>query len=112
MAARKGKVLIVNGDKDIVEGKNQNHLSDVNVAKLAESVHRFADEALFCKVVALTEIRENDHNLNIARYVQTEAPPDTIDVKAEVAKLTESIGKRNEAEAKMLEFLKEIGYAR
>ena len=109
---RRGKVLIVNGDKDIVEGKNQNRLSDANVAKLADAVHRFEDQPLFCKVVALAEIRENEHNLNITRYVQTEAPPDAIDVKAEVAKLVDLMGKRNEAEAKMMGFLSELGYAR
>jgi type I restriction enzyme M protein len=59
---------------------------------------------------ALAEIREND--LNFSRYVQTEAPPDTIDVKPELAKLTELIGQRNEAEANMVGFLKELGYAR
>ena len=71
-AVRKGKVLIVNGDKEMVEGKNQNHLSDENVARLAEAVHRYEDEELLCRVVDLDEIRANDHNLNITRYVQTD----------------------------------------
>jgi type I restriction enzyme M protein len=56
-------------------------------------------------------VRENDHNLNLTRYVQTEAPPDTIDVKAEVAKLTAMVAKRDAAEATMMGFLKELGYA-
>ena len=62
-------------------------------------------------VVTLAEVRENDHNLNLTRYVQTEAPPDAIDVKAEVAKLTELVAKRDAAEATMMGFLKELGYA-
>ncbi|MCA9867955.1 MAG: SAM-dependent DNA methyltransferase, partial [Anaerolineales bacterium] len=74
-AARKGKVLIVNGDKDFVPGKNQNALSEENVAKLARAVHDFADKELHCHVVGLAEIRDNDFNLNLSRYVQTEAPP-------------------------------------
>jgi len=110
-AARKGKLLIVNGEKQLVEGKAQNNLSDANVAALAAAVRGFADQELFCKVVTLAEVRENDHNLNITRYVQTEAPPDTIDVKAEVAKLTELVAKRDAAEATMMGFLKELGYA-
>ena len=109
-AARKGRVLIVNGDKELVEGKNQNHLSDANVARLVDAVRRYEDQPLFCKGVSLAEIRENEHNLNITRYVQTEAPPEVIDVKAEVAKLTELIGKRDAAEATMMGFLKELGY--
>ena len=111
-AARKGKLLVVNGEKQLVEGKAQNTLSDANVAALADAVRAFADLDLFCKVVTLAEVRENDHNLNITRYVQTEAPPDTIDVKAEVAKLTELVAQRDAAEATMMGFLKELGYAR
>ena len=111
-AARKGKLLVVNGEKQLVEGKAQNTLSDANVAALADAVRGFADQDLFCKVVTLAEVRENDHNLNITRYVQTEAPPDAIDVKAEVAKLTELVAKRDAAEATMMGFLKELGYAR
>ena len=104
-AERKNKVLIVNGDKEIVEGKNQNSLSDENVARLAGAVQRYEDEELFCRVVELAEIRENDHNLNLTRYVQTDPPPPSIDVKAEVAKLTELMAKRDEAEKTMVGFL-------
>ena len=110
-AERKNKVLIVNGDKEIVEGKNQNSLSDENVARLAGAVQRYEDEELFCRVVELAEIRENDHNLNLTRYVQTDPPPPSIDVKAEVAKLTELMAKRDEAEKTMVGFLQELGYA-
>lgn len=109
-ADRKGKVLIVNGEKDIVPGKNQNHLSDENVAKLAGAVHAFVDRDLLCRVVALTVIRENDHNLNITRYVQTDAAVAALDVKTELAKLRDLIGKREEAEGRMVGFLKELGF--
>ncbi|MGC6515456.1 MAG: N-6 DNA methylase [Myxococcota bacterium] len=110
-AERRGKVLIVNGDKDIVEGKNQNTLSDDNVNRLAGAVQRYEDEALFCRVVPLDEIRDNDHNLNLTRYVQTDPPPPPIDVKAEVATLQGLMAKRDAAEARMVGFLKELGYA-
>ena len=110
-AERRGKVLIVNGDKDLVDGKNQNTLSEENVARLAQAVHRYADEELFCRVVPLDEIRENDHNLNLTRYVQTDPPPPPIDVKAEVATLQGLMAKRDAAETRMVGFLKELGYA-
>ncbi|MCB9844357.1 MAG: type I restriction-modification system subunit M [Phycisphaeraceae bacterium] len=109
---RRGKVLIVNGEKEIEPGKNQNSLTDANVARLAGAVARFADEDLFAKVVTLAEVRDNDHNLNITRYVQTDPPPEAIDVKAEVAKLQELLGERDAAEARMMGFLRELGYAR
>ncbi len=109
-AGRKNQVLVINGEKEIVPGKNQNSLSDANVERLAAAVARFEDEDRFCKVVGLAELRENDHNLNITRYVQTEAAAEAIDVKAEVAKLQALMAQRDEAERVMLGFLRELGY--
>jgi type I restriction enzyme M protein len=110
-AHRRGKVLIVNGEKDLVPGTNQNSLSEENVERLSQAVHCYEDEDLFCRVVSLDEIRENDHNLNLARYVQTDPPPPPIDVKAEVAKLRELMTERDEAESRMVGFIEELGYA-
>ena len=110
-AERRGQVLIVNGEKDFVPGKNQNALSAENVARLAGAVHRYEDEDLFCRVVDLAEIRDNDHNLNLTRYVQTDPPPPPIDVKAEVATLAKLMAARDEAENRMITFLKELDYA-
>lgn len=109
-ADRTGKVLIVNGEKHVVPGKNQNALSAENVDALAGAVEAWADVDLFCKVVDLEAIAKNDFNLNLTRYVQTEPPPPPIDVKAEVATLQTLLAERDAAEAKMLKFLKELGY--
>lgn len=108
---RRGKVLLVNGEKEIVPGTNQNSLSAENVARLAGAVQRYEDQELFCRVVTLSEIGDNDHNLNLTRYVQTDPPPPPIDVQAEVAKLQHLMASRDKAEARMVGFLKELGYA-
>ncbi len=107
---RKGKVLIVNGSEEFTEGKNQNTLSDQNVKRLAASVHAWADEERFARIVGLGEIRDNHHNLNITRYVDVSEPEEPIELVAEVAQLRKLIQKRDAAEAKMLSFLSELGY--
>jgi len=109
-AERKGKVLIVNGEKDYVDGKNQNTLSDDNVARLVEAFRSYDDEDLFARVVDLAEIEKNDRNLNIARYVDTTPPPEPIDTAAELRKLKELTAQRDEAEAAMLRHIGELGY--
>jgi type I restriction enzyme M protein len=109
-AERREKVLIVNGEKEYSEGKNQNHLEDEHVAKFAEAVHRYEDQELLARVVELEEIAENDYNLNLSRYVQTDPPPPPIDVDAEVKKLRELTAKRDAAEARMNGYLEELGY--
>ncbi len=107
---RRGKVLIVNGGEEFLEGKNQNSLSDENVERLVGAFERFEDQERFARVVGLDEIEKNDWNLNIARYVQTAEPEEPIDVAAEVKKLKELQARRDEAEARMMGFVRELGY--
>ncbi len=93
-AARQGKVLFVNGAEEMVEGKNQNTLSEANVTRLAKAFLAFNDEERFARVVELDEIAKNDFNLNIARYVQTNEEEELIDVAEEVRILKELIEAR------------------
>ena len=109
---RKGKVLFIHGAEEMVAGKNQNLLSDENVNKLVQAFKEFRDEERFARVVDLDEIEKNDWNLNIARYVDTAEPEEPIDVAEEYKKLKELTAKRNAAEKKMDEYLKELGYDR
>lgn len=109
-AARAGKVLVVNGDKDFAPGKKQNVLSGAHVERLAGAVHAFEDVDLFCRVVGLDELEENGFNLNLTRYVQTDPPPPPIDVQAEAAELRRLMAERDAAEARMMGFLRELGY--
>jgi type I restriction enzyme M protein len=77
---RKGKVLLIHGADEIVEGKNQNRMSEANVARLAGAFHAWQDEERFCRVVPLDEIEANDFNLNIPRYVDATEAEEQIDV--------------------------------
>lgn len=109
-AARKGKVLFVNGVEQYVEGKAQNHLSEANVAILAKAFHDYADVDRLARIVPVSEIAENDFNLNITRYVHVGEETEDLDVTDEVGKLVELQAQRDAAEARMMGFLKELGY--
>lgn len=107
---RKNKVLIVNGSEEYVDGKNQNTLSEENVKKLSGAFKNYKDVERFCRVVGISEIKENDYNLNIARYVQTTEPEPPVDVSAELKTLKDLLGQRDKAEDTMMNYLKELGY--
>jgi type I restriction enzyme M protein len=107
---RQNKVLFVNGAETYVEGKAQNHLSDDNVKTLADAFHAFADTDRLARVVRIDEIRSNDHNLNISRYVHLGEDEEELDVTEEVTKLIELQAQRNAAEDKMMGYLRELGY--
>ena len=107
---RKGNVLVVNGDATFQPGKAQNHLTDANVKTLADAFHDYKDVEKLARVVPVGEIAANDYNLNISRYVQTDADAEAVDVASEVAKLQAMVAQRNAAEAAMFEHLKRLGY--
>jgi len=67
--------------------------------------------AKFAAVVSLDTIaQDNDYNLNISRYVDSAEPPPELDVASELRKLHDLEAKRNAAEARMNQLLKELGY--
>ncbi|BEV35438.1 hypothetical protein CREGCYN_02500 [Synechococcus sp. M16CYN] len=78
---RKGKVLFINAELDYQEGKNQNTLRDQDIEKVVGCFDSYNEIKQFSRVVPLEEIRENDHNLNIRRYVDTSPPPKPFDVR-------------------------------
>lgn len=58
----------------------------------------------------MSEIEANDFNLNISRYVHLGEEAAEVDVAAEVEKLIELQVERDAAEARMMGFLRELGY--
>lgn len=68
-----------------------------------------SEQPKFVHVATLDEIKENEYNLNIPRYVDTFEEEETIDIAAvqeNIARLKKEIA---DAEAKMDAYLKELG---
>ncbi len=107
---RRDKVLFIHGIDELTEGKSQNHLSDANVERLVAAFHAFKDEKRFARVVGLEEIRTNEHNLSISRYVRTYVEPDPVDMPAELRTLRSLRQARDQAESRMMDLIAELGY--
>jgi type I restriction enzyme M protein len=81
-AARKNKVLFINSELEFEEGKNQNKLRPQDIEKILATFDDYQDIKRYAKVVDISEIQENDFNLNIRRYADTSPPPEIFDVRA------------------------------
>jgi type I restriction enzyme M protein len=108
---RRGKVLFINGAKEFEERPKKNVIGEANITRLVDAFRAWTDEDRFCRIVDLVEIKENDFNLNISRYIDTLEPEQPIDVQAELRKLWAAEKARDEAAARMNALLKEMGYA-
>ena len=81
-ADRRGKVLLINADRDYTPGRAQNYLGPEHVEKIVSAFHAYADIPGFACVVDVAELEANDFNLNIRRYVDNTPPPEPQDVRA------------------------------
>ncbi|MDZ7853921.1 MAG: class I SAM-dependent DNA methyltransferase [Halomonas sp.] len=79
---RKGRVLFINADREYYEGRAQNYLLAEHIEKIASTYEAFAEEPGFSRVVPISELRDNDYNLNIRRYADNTPPPEPQDVRA------------------------------
>ena len=64
-------VLFIDASNDFEKAKNQNNLTDGNVDKIVATYKNREVIDKYSYVATLDEIKENDYNLNIPRYVDT-----------------------------------------
>ena len=75
-------VLIVDASKGFIkEGKN-NKLRACDIRKIADTVINRKPQPEFARLVTRDEIRENDYNLNIPRYVDSSETSESWDIYA------------------------------
>jgi type I restriction enzyme M protein len=106
----KGKVFFLYGANDYLEGKNQNKLREQDVRKIVDAYRGYKTIDKYCRPISLDEIRSNEYNLNIARYIDVTEEEEVIDVQSVIDELKELKKKRSVTETKMHDFLKELGY--
>jgi type I restriction enzyme M protein len=110
---RKGKVLLVNASKEFEqhpEVRKLNTLGKNHIEKIVGAYKSFSEEKGFSRVVSLDEVRQNDYNLNVTLYVFPEDKNEEIDIAKEWEELRSAKEELNVIEAKIGEYLKEIGH--
>jgi type I restriction enzyme M protein len=76
------KVMFINADAEYAEGKNQNKLRPEDIEKIDHVFTTKQQEPKYSRLVDLAEIKANDYNLNIRRYVDNTPEPEGEDVRA------------------------------
>ncbi|MDW7746835.1 type I restriction-modification system subunit M [Halomonas sp.] len=104
------KVLFIDASRDFVAGKNQNQLSDENVAKVVSTYQKRETVDKYSYLASLEDIQENDYNLNIPRYVDTFEEEEEIDLMAVRAERQKLKARLDELDREMEGYLKELGY--
>ena len=101
-------VLFINAAEHFVKGKRQNQLTEAHIKKIIDTYQFRKEETRYSRRVEMDEIKKNDFNLNISRYISTAVREAEIDLKATHGELV-AIEKKIKARLKLHNaFLKEL----
>lgn len=73
-------VMFIDASREFEKGKNQNNITSANIQKIVKTYQEHQDVDKYAHVASYDEIKENDFNLNIPRYVDTFEPEPDIDI--------------------------------
>jgi type I restriction enzyme M protein len=101
-------VLFIDASRDFKPGKNQNALTDEHLEKIIGIYRNREAKDKYSYLAAFDEIKENDFNLNIPRYVDTFEEEAEIDIDAVQKEIDELENELADVREKMTEKLAAI----
>ena len=102
-------ILFIDASQHFDKVGNQNALSNEHVAKIIQTYAARENIDKYAYVAPLSEVAENDYNLNIPRYVDTFEEEEPIDIKAVAAELQALESDMQQTDATIAKFCKELG---
>jgi len=106
----KNKVVFIDASSEYKDGKNQNTLTEENIKKIVAGYDGLETIDKFMRVVDMSEIKENDYNLNISRYIDTSEDEIIIDIKAVREEIAALESKEKEIDKKLNAYLASLGF--
>lgn len=104
-------VLFIDASSGHEQGKNQNRLRDQDIEKVVETYNNFQTVEKYAYRATFEDIKENEFNLNIPRYVDTFEDETEVNIQAvqdEIERLEKELA---DVRHKMNASLRELNYA-
>ncbi|MDO4714909.1 MAG: type I restriction-modification system subunit M [Bacteroidales bacterium] len=108
-------VLFIDASRNFAKDKKQNRLRSGengepnDIEQIIETYQYRRDVDKYARCVPLAEIKENDYNLNIPRYVDTFEEEEEIDIQAVMRNITSLEARRAELDQQIEVYLRELG---
>jgi type I restriction enzyme M protein len=102
-------VMFIDASREYVDGKNQCNLGQKHLDKIIATYEARETVDKYSYVAEFDEIKENDFNLNIPRYVDTFEEEEEIDIRAVQTEIEELDGELAQVQDQMQGYLKELG---
>ena len=105
-------VLFIDASNEFDKAKNQNYLTEENVQKIIDTYTNREAIEKYSHLASMAEIKENDYNLNIPRYVDTFEEEEPVDLAAVSAELQALEAEMTTTDATIAKFCEELGIAK
>jgi type I restriction enzyme M protein len=102
-------VIFIDASRDYQSAKTRNLLLEEHLARIVDTYRARRDIDKYAHVAAFEEIKQNDFNLNIPRYVDTFEEEEEIDIAAVQKDIDRIEGELAEVKKKMKAYLAELG---
>ena len=107
--AKTPDVLFIDASRDYMDD-NQIGARDQDIEKIVKTYRRFETEAKYAYRATFDEIKENDFNLNIPRYVDTFEEEEEVDILAVQKEIEQLEAELTLTRQEMAGYLKELGF--
>ena len=78
---RKG-IFMIDASKGFVKDGNKNRLREQDIHKIVDVFNKQTEVPKYARMVPVEEIEQNEYNLNIPRYIDSQEPEDRQDIEA------------------------------
>ncbi len=102
-------ILFIDASNEFDKGKNQNLLTEEHVNKIVQTYLNRETIDKYSYVATLDEVKENDYNLNIPRYVDTFEEEEPVDLQAVSERIAEIDQEIASIDQELAIYLKELG---
>lgn len=103
-------VFFIDASREYRDGKNQNYLRAEDIDKIVATYQARKDVDKYAHLSTLEEIKNNEYNLNIPRYVDTFEEESKLDMSELIKERMLLTAKLMTLEKKMTSYLYELGY--
>lgn len=101
-------ILFIDSSKHFEKRGNQNYLTNENISKIVSTYEKRKVEEKYSHLASLDEVKENDYNLNIPRYVDTFEEEELIDLEAVATELKALDKEIEQIDKSIADFCKEL----
>jgi type I restriction enzyme M protein len=107
--AKRKDVFFIDASRDFQPAKTQNLLLEEHISKIIGTFKGRKHIERYARSVPLSEIIDNDFNLNIPRYIDTFQAEEIIDIKAVQSEIASLEGELVQVKTRMKDYLRELG---